>query len=147
MAKTRVGLSAADISNKWGSKLKGAVGDIQRGIDNVTENPAEKAIEAIPRMVAGVQQAAADGRIEAGLRQVNLNDWKTKTKEKVAQRLAGGVDAAMPKRRQFDQYLVQTLDSVLPSVAAMPKMTIEDGLNRVRTVVMHMHDNPYKQNR
>lgn len=147
MAKTRVGLSAADISNKWGNKLKGAVGDIQRGIDNVTENPAEKAIEAIPRMVAGVQQAAADGRIEAGLRQVNLNDWKTKTKEKVAQRLAGGVDAAMPKRRQFDQYLVQTLDSVLPSVAAMPKMTIEDGLNRVRAVVMHMHDNPYKQNR
>ena len=144
MAKTKVGLSAGDISSKWNSRMKGSISDIQRGIDGVTENPAEKAIASLDKMRAGINAAIDDGRVEAGLRKVNLADWKAKTKQKVAERLSGGVDAAMPKRREFDAYLVSTLNQIMPEVAASPNMTIEDGLNRVRMVVTHMHENRYK---
>lgn len=144
MAKTKVGLSSADISTKWNSRMKGAVTDIQKGIDAVTENPAQKAIAAKDRMLAGVTAAVNDGRWENGLNKVDLNTWKTKTKQKVAERLSGGVDAAMTKRRDFDQWLTNTLNGVLPAVAAKQKLTLEDGIERVRMIATHLRDNRYK---
>lgn len=144
MAKTKVSLNAADVSSKWQTRMKGSVSDIQKGIDSVTENPAEKAIAAKDRMLQGVTAAINDGRWENGLRKVALSDWKSKTKQKVAERLAGGVDAAMGKRRDFDQWLVNTLNGVLPQVAAKEKMTLEDGIERVRMIATHLRDNRYK---
>jgi len=144
MSKSKLTGTASDISNSWGSGMKSSVQKIVKGIDAVTENPAQKAIAAIPKMVAGVQAAAASGKIEAGLASVDLNAWKSKTKQKVAERLSGGVDAAMPKRQQFDNYLYGTLNQVLPSIANMPHMNIEDGINKVRALVTYLHDHPYK---
>lgn len=144
MGKSKINLTASQISSKWGGNMKGAVKTIQDGIDGVTENPAQKAIAAIPKMVAGIQEAASSGRIEAGLANVNLNDWKSNTKAKVAARLASGVDAAMPKRQKFDQYLVNTLNQVLPQINDMPHNTIDDGIEKVRALAHYMHDNAYK---
>ena len=45
MSKQKVSLSPDKISEKWNRRLKGAVSDIQSGIDSVTESPAEKAIQ------------------------------------------------------------------------------------------------------
>lgn len=144
MGKTKINLQPQQISAKWGTQMKGAVQTIQNGIDGVTENPAQKAILAIPKMVANVQAAAADGRIEAGLSKVDLASWKSNTKSKVAARLASGVDAAMPKRQKFDAWLVPTLNGVLPQINAMPHNTIDDGIEKVRTIAHYMHDNRYK---
>ena len=145
MAKSKVSLSPTEISEKWGRRLKGAVQDIQRGIDAVTESPAEAAIAKQDKMITNLTAAVQSGRWAAGLQKVTLAEWKTKTKEKVASRLSGGVDGAMAKRRDFDQYLANTLNQVLPSVQAMPDMTFEDSVNRVRAVMEHMHNNPYKK--
>jgi hypothetical protein len=144
MAKSKVSLSSADISAKWNSRMKGAVQDIVKGIDAVTENPAQKAIAAKDKMLRGVTAAINDGRWENGLQKVDLNQWKTKTKQKVSERLSGGVDAAMSKRRDFDQWLTSTLNGILPQVAAKEKMTLEDGIERVRMIATHLRDNRYK---
>lgn len=145
MSKTKVNLSASDISTKWNTRMKQSVSDIQKGIDSITENPAEKAIAAKDKMLQGITAAVNDGRWEAGLRKVSLADWKTKTKQKVGERLAGGVDGAMTKRREFDQWLVGTLNNVLPEIAAMPKMTIQDSINRASAMITAMHENRYKK--
>ena len=145
MAKSKVGLSPNEISAKWNRNMKNAVGDIQRGIDGVTESPGEKAAGKADKMLQNLTASITSGKWANAVSAVPLGDWKTKTKEKVAQRLAGGVDGAMPKRQTFDSYLVQTLNGVLPEVAAMPDMTIEDSVNRVRRVMEHMHNNPYKR--
>lgn len=145
MSKMKVNLSAGDISTKWNTRMKQSVGDIQKGIDSITESPMEKAIASKDKMLQGVTAAINDGRWEAGLRKVSLADWKTKTKQKVSERLAGGVDGAMGKRREFDTWLVQTLNNVLPEIAAMPKMTIEDSANKARAMMMAMHENRYKK--
>ena len=144
MSKTRVTGTPSDTSSKWQSAMKSSVSRIQSGIDAVQESPMEKAVQAKDKMLAGVTAAVNDGRWEKGLQSVTLSDWKTKTKAKVASGLATGVDAAMPKRQKFDTWLHSTLNAVLPTVAAMPKMSMSDSLARVAAVMEHMHNNRYK---
>lgn len=144
MAKRKVGLAASDISEKWNRRMKQSVPDIQKGINAVTESPMEKAVAKQDKMLANVTQAITSGKWAAQTLKTSVADWKTKTAQKVAERLGGGVDAAMDKRRPFDSYLVSTLNAILPAVADAPDMTIEDSVNRVRMVMMHMHENPYK---
>lgn len=145
MSKGKVSLNANQISDKWNRRMKGAITDIQAGVDSVTENPATKAIEKQDKMLQNLTKAVNDGRWANGLGKVTLSDWKQKTKEKVGQRLASGVDGAMGKRKEFDTYLVNTMNGILPQIQNMPDMTFEDSVNRVRAVMEHMHNNPYKK--
>jgi len=145
MAKSKVGMSPDKISDKWNKNLKAAVPFIQSGIDGVTESPMEKAAANLDKAQTNYAAAVSSGKMANALRSVNVGDWKSKTKQKVGERLAGGVEAAMPKRKAFDQYLASTLNAVLPQIAASASATIEDSLARVRMLVMHMHENPYKK--
>lgn len=145
MAKTKVTLSASQISDKWGRRMKASVTDIQNGIDAVTESPTEKAASKQDKMLNNLTQAVTSGKWGNSLRAVSLQDWKSKTKDKVATRLASGVDAGMAKRQKFDNYLVQTLNAVLPTINAMPDMTLEDSVNKVRAMMTHMRDNSYRK--
>lgn len=145
MSKEKVTLSPDEISSKWGRRMKGAVVDIQRGIDHVTESPAEKAAEKADKMLANLTKSVTDGVWATQLRKVSLTDWKNKTKEKVAQRLPGGVDASMPKRKSFDTWLAGTLNGVLPKIAAMPDLTLEDSIARATALIRHMAENKYKK--
>lgn len=145
MSKSKVGLTPDQISNKWNQTMKNSITYIQQGIDNVTENPAEKAAEKADKMLQNLTKAVQSGKWANALRNVSLADWKKKTKEKVGQRLASGVDGAMDKRKKFDSYLVGELNNVLPSINQMPDLTLEDSVNRVRALMEHMHANPYKK--
>lgn len=144
MAKSRVAMSPGSISEKWNRRMKQSVGDIQRGIDSVQDNPMEAAAAKQDKMLQNLTAAVTGGRWAASLRGVNFTDWKNRTKQKVGERLAGGVDASMGKRQAFDTYLVNTLNGVLPQISEMPDMTLEDSVNRVRTLMEHMASNPFK---
>lgn len=144
MAK-KVKLSADEISEKWGRRTKAAVSDAQAGIDRVTESPAAKAVAKQDKMKANLIKSLDDGTWSKRLGAVSLEDWKEKTRKKIGERLAGGVDGAMDKRAKFDGWLVTTLNEVLPKIDAMPDMTLEDSVNRVRTLMEHMSKKPYKK--
>jgi hypothetical protein len=103
----------------------------------------ERAANNADAYVEGV--ANARERFAAGLRKVTLTSWKEVTSKKIGERLGGGVDAAMPKRQEFDRYLVATMNGVLPTVAAMPNRSIDEGIARVRAIAEHMHNNPFKR--
>jgi hypothetical protein len=145
MAKSKVGLTPDKISDKWGRNLKASVPYIQAGIDGVTESPMEKAAGKLDKALQNYSAAIASGRTANALKAVSTSDWKAKTKTKVGERMAGGVDQAMPKRKSFDSYLVNTLNGVLPEIAGMPDMSIDDQVNKVRRLMEHMHANPYKK--
>lgn len=145
MSKEKVRASASDISKKWNRNLKHSVPDIVAGIDGVTEAPSAKAVEKQDKMLANLTAAVQDGTWAKRLGAVSLTDWKEKTKKKVAERMAGGVDGAMAKRQAFDSYNVNTLNAVLPEINAMPDMTIEDSVARVRKLMEHMAANPFKK--
>lgn len=145
MAKNSMTMTAQEISDKWNSRMKSAVSDMQRGVDRVTENPAEKAVAKQDKMLQNLTQAITNGKWAAGLRNVTLADWKNNTKNKIGSRLASGVDNAMQKRKKFDDYLVNTMNGAMSKVNSMPDMTFEDSVNRVRAVMEHMHNNPFKK--
>ncbi|MDD5360454.1 MAG: hypothetical protein PHI02_09335 [Sulfurovaceae bacterium] len=145
MSKDKVSLTAGQISDKWNRRMKGAVSDIQAGIDSVTESPTAKAAQKADKMLQNMTKAVQSGKWANSLNAVTLQDWKQKTKDKVAQRLASGVDGSMAKRQKFDAYLVNTVNSALQTIKGMPDMTLEDSVNRVRAMMTHMANNPYKQ--
>ena len=145
MSKSKVGLTPDKISGKWGRNLKHSVPDIITGLDGVTESPMAKAVEKKDKMLQNLTAAVQDGTWEKRLLSVSLEDWKKNTKEKVTTRMAGGVDAAMPKRKKFDSYLVSELNAVLPEIAGMRDMTLEDSKARVGKLMDHMAAHPYKK--
>lgn len=144
MSKSRVTLPANQISDRWNQQMKGSVQRMQTGIDGVTDSPMEKAANAQDKMLAGVSAAIQNGSWAAGLRRVTLTDWKNVTKAKIATSLAAGVDAAMPKRRAFDTWNVQTINQILPQINQMPNLTIEDSINRAATYMRYMQQHKYK---
>ena len=144
MGKSKVTLSPQQISDKWNKRMKNSITDIQTGIDAVTESPTAKAASKADKMLQNLQASVQSGKWANSLNAVSLADWKQKTKEKVAQRMATGVDQAMSKRQKFDQYLVNTINAGLGTVNSMPDMTFEDSVNRVRAMMEHMRNNPYK---
>lgn len=144
MAKEKVGLSPAQISEKWGRRMKGAVTDIQNGIDNMTVNPMEKAIAKKDKMKQNLMASIDNGTWEKRMGEVSQSEWKEKTKQKVAERLSSGVDAGMPKRQKFDQWLVGRINEGLGKLQGMPDMTLEDSVNRVRTMMETMASQKYK---
>ena len=145
MSKTKIGLNPDQISTKWARRLKGSVVDIQTGIDGVTESPAEKAVAKQEKMLANLTKSVNDGVWANQLKKVSLSDWKQKTKEKVAQRLPGGVDAAMPKRKRFDSWMTNTINEILPTIASMADLTLEDNIARATAMIRHMAENKYKK--
>lgn len=145
MSKTKVTLTPDKISEKWGRRLKGAVSDIQSGIDNVQESPAQKAVQKKEKFRAKLMSSIDDGTWEAGLNKVTLPKWKETTKKKVGERLASGVDGAMDKRKDYDKWLAGRLNEVLPTINEMPDLTLEDSVNRVRALMEHMSKERYKK--
>jgi len=141
----KVNMTPAEISEKWARRTKASVSDIQAGIDRVTESPAAKAVSKQAKMIANLTRSVQDGTWAKRLSAVPLEEWKSKTRAKVAERLSGGVDGAAGKRAKFDSYMVNQLNAVLPKISAMPDMTLEDSVNRVRAMMEHMSKNPFKK--
>lgn len=145
MAKSKVSGTAASIAEKWARNTGNAVPDILRGVDAVTENPAEKAIAKKDKMVANFNASMQNGKYEASMSKVTLSDWKTKTKEKVQARLSSGVQAAISKRQAFDAHNINVLNAILPEIAAMPDMTLQEQAAKCLRLWQHMRDNAYRK--
>ena len=145
MAKDKVSMTAADISDKWNRNMKNSISDIQRGIDRVSESPMLKAVEKKDKMKQNLVASIDNGTWEKQMSSVNLSDWKNTTKTKVGERMGSGVDNAMNKRKSFDTALVNHLNSVLPKIKSMPDMTLQDGINRATEMIKAMAGMRYKK--
>ena len=144
MSKTKVRMTPSDISEKWGKNQKASIPFIIKGLDNVSEDPGQKAVDQQEKMLAKLTESITNGTWAKRRLKVSLNEWREKTKKKVTERMTGGVDAAMPKRKEFDSWLVNQLNSILPEIAGMADMTLEDSVARVRKLMEHMSNNKYK---
>lgn len=144
MSKEKVRLAPDAVSSKWGTHMKSAVPDIVSGVTALTEDPGQKAVAAQEKMLAKITESITSGVWAKRRLEVSLPEWKEKTIAKVKSRLSGGVDGAMPKRKKFDVWLVGRLNAVLPTISAMPSMTLEDSKQRMIALVDHMAGERYK---
>ncbi len=130
-------------TKRWQTGMTGAVQKIQDGITAMTDNPMTKAAAADAKYLQGVTNGV--GRWKAALNAVDFNQWKTNTKDKVAQRLSGGVQAATSKMTAFGQWLLPQVQSLQATIKAMPAMTLQDSINRATAWIQGMAANPYKK--
>jgi len=118
---------------KHSRRLKGAVDDMRRGIERVSESPTAKAANKKDKMRTNINASIDSGKWERGLRRVPLEEWKGKMINKGLGRVATGIDEAAPKVRSFAADLLPYEDTLKAHVDKMPDTTLEDSINRATT--------------
>ena len=131
-------VTPAEYADKMARRLAGATQDITRGIERVTENPAQAAIAQKQLLIDRFMESINNGKWEEALGQVTLQEWKTAAREKGVPRIASGINAAKPKLTRFAQKLLPAVDAASATVKAMPKATLEDRINRATTYMREM---------
>lgn len=144
MSKSKVKMSAQEISTKWNKNYKNGISDAIAGVQRVSESPMEKAAAAEDKMKSNLIASIDNGVWRNRLQKVSLAEWQTKTATKLRERGAGGADAAMSKRQAFDTWQVNTLNGVLPEIANMPDLTLEDSKQRMIRLIDYMAEHKYK---
>jgi len=147
MAKRRVGLSPETITKHWADGMKAAIPKMRDGVDALEVNPCELAVKQVEKLRTNWLKSIDDGTWQENLGRISLDQWKDSFKDIGLPRIAKGVEQAMPKRAEFDRYLVETLNKILPKIADMADLTIEDSIARVRALIEYMHANPFKRRR
>jgi hypothetical protein len=145
MSKSKVTFTPAEITEKWKTRLKNSIPDIQRGVNAVTDSPMTKAVAKQDKMKQNLINAIDNGRWAAGLNSVTLQNWKDITTKKISSSLSAGVDAATQKHQNFSSYLVNAVNNGLNAISNMPDMTLDDSANRMVTFMKSMASNPYKK--
>ena len=128
-------LTSSQAADKQIKNLSGSVEQIRIGVDRVTESPMEKAAANVDGYLAGVQRAVTNGKFQAGLRRVSLEEWKEKFKTKGIPRIASGAQASRGKLVKFYDEFFPFLDSAQREVNAMPKVTLEDSIARASAMI------------
>jgi hypothetical protein len=141
---SQITMTPAQLATNWQNGLTNAVQKIKDGISRVTDSPMAKAAASQDKWVAGITKAAQSGRWANSLNAVDLNTWKTVTAQKVGERLSGGATAAVPKVTKFATWLIPAVNAASAQVATMPKLTLQDSINRAAAFMTAMAANPYK---
>lgn len=106
----------ASAAQKWATNLGGATQRYTDGVNAVTTSPGQLAAQAADRYVAGVQ--ANVQKFAANSAALTLQDWKTASAGKGAQRLASGAQAAQPKIQGVFGQLFPYIEQVRSSLPA-----------------------------
>ena len=134
-----VKLTAKEFQEKHNRRLKASLDDVRSGVQKVTENPAEKAIQKKDKMKARLIESIDDGRWENGLKKVSLEQWKDDMLNKGVNRISAGIDGAEQKMIAFGEKLLPHVQQGQDKIKNMPDMTIEDSINRQAEFTRHMH--------
>lgn len=126
-----VKLTPAEFQEKHARRLKGAVEDVRKGIDRVTENPCEKAAAKQDKMLTNLTASVQSGKWADGLKRVDLATWKRKARDIGVNRIAAGIDGAKEKVIAFAEELIPHINREQAKIAAMPDVTLDDNINRM----------------
>jgi len=133
-------VTAEEYQEKHARRLKGAITDIQRGVDRVTVNPCDLAAAKADKMLARLSESVQSGKWARNLKKVTLDDWKSKMKDKGVPRISGGIDGAKEKVIAFAKDLLPHVDTGVAAIKKLPDLTIDDSINRAATFIRHMAD-------
>ena len=129
-------INAAEAAQKHATNLKNSIDEIRRGVNAVTENPMEKAAAAKDKWVAGIRDSA--DKWAARVSAVTTEEWKASMLSKGVNRIAEGVDAAIPKTTAFFEKLLPFEANLQNRIEQMPDTSLEDSVNRATTWIREM---------
>jgi hypothetical protein len=138
-------MTPEQMSKKWVDNTKNGVQNAIDGVNRVSESPMDKAAARLDKAKLNFAKAIDSGRTAAALKAVPLTKWKEVTASKMAERTAGGVDAAADGHKVFAAYLMSTVKASSDLVDKMPSMTIQDSIARATAHIKYMAEHPYKK--
>lgn len=142
-----VRVNADEFYRVWRDRLSASVERVRAQVEKLTVSPTERAAASVQRWIARLQDPDTQERWATNLRAVSLEDWKRAMIEKGVPRIAQGATASQAKVTDFAQKLINYLNTILPEIERMPKLTIEDSINRVTTYIRRMSQFKYLRTR
>lgn len=130
-------INAAQAAVSWATGMANSSQKLTAGVQAVTVSPTSQAAQAVDRMVAGIQRAAAEGRIQAGLNAVSLQDWQQAMITKGIPRIASQAQLAKTKVQNFMQQFLPYLQQGVQNLSSMPRGDLEQNLQRANAMARH----------
>lgn len=131
-------VNAQEYAEKWKRRLSGATEDVRRGIERTTVAPGAAAAAASDAMLRNLTSSVTSGRWARKVGAVSLADWKGAAITKGIARIPSGAAAAEAKMARVAQTLLPAVDAAAAAARAIPKVTIEDSVNRAATFMRQM---------
>lgn len=120
---------------KWVNNLSNATSSITAGVNAVTQAPGQKAANAVQTWLARIQQSAQKWARNVG--GVTLQEWQQAMLNVGIPRIAQGAQAKQGKYLAFATKFYPYLAQGQAQVQAMPKVTLQDGINRAVAMIKH----------
>lgn len=133
-----VKLTAEEFAEKHARRLKGAVEDVRKGVERVTEAPGIKAAAKQAKWAAKLGEKITQDKWGRRVASVTLEEWKRKTLNKGIGRIPAGIDEAHDKVVEFAGKLIEHQNAGLGAIEKMPDLTLEDSVARATTWIRHM---------
>jgi hypothetical protein len=124
------------MKDAWVASSGKATTNYTQGVQSTTKDQAALAVAAIPRMVAGFNDAANSGRIAAGLQRGGTQYWKTQT-EKKAGNYSSGFSAGGDNFGAAASKLIPALQNGVAQLP--PRGDIEQNFQRSRALGLYLH--------
>src|SRR5271166_5595768 len=122
------GANAQQAAQKWSRNLASAGQTITDGVNNTNKDPIQLDIAAIPLAATNYAQAAASGRIQAGLQKSSKAAWQQGMIKKGVPRIAEGAAQAVPKVQQKLASIINAVNSATSQPP--PRGSLEQNLQR-----------------
>lgn len=120
---------------KWVNNLSNATSSITAGVNAVTQAPGQKAAAAVQTWLARIQASANKWAKNVGA--VTVDEWRNAMINVGIPRIAQGAQAKQGKYLAFAQKFYPYLAQGQAQVQAMPKITLQDGINRAVAMIKH----------
>jgi hypothetical protein len=118
---------------KWVNNLSNATTQITDGVNAVTQAPGQAAAAKVQTWLARIQASAQ--KWQTNVAAVSLGDWQQAMIKVGIPRVASGAQAKQGKYLAFAQKFYPYLASGVATVKAMPKVTLQDGINRAVAMI------------
>lgn len=122
-------------TSKWVNNLSNSTSAITAGVNAVTQAPGAKAAASVQTWLARIQQSANKWAKNVGA--VSLQQWQEAMTQVGIPRIAQGAQAKQGKYLAFAQKFYPYLAQGQAQVQAMPKVTLQDGINRAVAMIKH----------
>jgi hypothetical protein len=128
-------LTADQIAQKWANNLGAATTQIRTGVQAVTQSPTAAAANAVSLWQQKMALQSTAQKYVKGLNRTSLQDWQNAMINKGLARIGSGAQAAIPKFTKFMNAFLPFEMNIAQQVRQMPKVTIDDAVNRAATQI------------
>jgi len=129
-------LTPQESVQKWQQRTSAAVNEYVQGVNRVNESPSAKAVAQADVYLQNVQ--AAVNKWKRNLGAVTLEEWRDKTINVGAARIASGVNAAMEKTLRSTEANFRNIENALTGLP--DRGDFQTNLRRMNEFVTRLHD-------